>query len=213
MRWSRPWLAVLLVLPLDGLLAGPARGDSGGATARTEGLIETFKAVRKVEDGALSPADQQANRAAFAALDGYFDYDRLVDDPIAVHRAQLDAAQLARYRALFRELIRTVAYPDAGGFFRDATWTLREEPRGEGRVDVHMAARVERKDLDTSVTFHWAARGGTLLLVDVSFDGDSLVADYRNQFGRILKKEGAAGLLSRLAKRLDDERVRYGAGP
>lgn len=196
--------------------SGAADGSAGvDATVRTKGLIETFKSVRKAEQGAtLTSDDRTANRAAFAALDGYFDYQRLVDDPMAPHVAQLDAAQLQRYRQLFRELIRTVAYPDAGGFFRDAVWTLREKPRGGGRVDVQMAAHVPRKDLDTNVTFHWEPRdGGPLLLVDVSFDGDSIVADYRNQFGRILKKEGPAGLLSRLEKRLTDERARYGADP
>lgn len=204
-----------LVERMLGALLGAlvAAAPPGGSIARTEGLIETFKAVHRSEGAPLTPEEQRQNQVALAALDGYFDFDRLVGDPMAPHEGKLDAPQLRRYREVFTELIRTVAWSNAGGFFREATWTLREVETAGG-ADVHMAARVPRKDLDTDVIFHWRTRGdGPLLLVDVSFDGDSLVADYRNQFGRILEREGAAALISRLERRLDEERARHGAAP
>jgi ABC-type transporter MlaC component len=182
------------------------------AKERTEGLIEAFRTVRKAESGASLTAEERAtNREAFLAIDRYFDYGRLVDDPIAPHEAELTAAQLERYRELFHELIRTVAYPDAGSFFREARITLTERAHAGGRADVEMKAYVPRKDMETNVTFHWEAPPDQeLRLVDVSFDGASLVKDYQNQFARILGKEGADGLLERLAKRLGEERKRYG---
>ena len=40
-----------------------------------------------------------------------------------------------------------------------------------------------------------------LKLADLSFDGDSLVRDYQNQFSRIVTKDGAEGLLKKLDQR------------
>lgn len=210
MVWMRFVLAAGLLLSGAAL----AQGAAQGAKERTEGLIEAFQQVRAAErDKSLDAGSRAQNLQAFSRLDGYFDYDHLVGDPIEPHEQALSAEQLARYRELFRELIRTVAYPDAGSFFRRAKWSLKEVDRGEGAVDVEMEAYDAKRDLNTNVTFHWRPRDGILRLADVSFDGDSIVKDYMNQFGRILKKEGPEGLLSRLQKRLDAQRERYGTVP
>ena len=69
-----------------------------------------------------------------------------------------------------------------------------------------MTIRFEGEDTDSKVTFHWASAAGTWRLYDVSFDNASLVKDYQNQFGRILEKDKAEGLLKKLAKKLEDKR-------
>ena len=135
----------------------------------------------------------------------FFDRERLTGDPVAPHKDKFKPVELEQFRTLFWETIRLIAYPDSGAFFRDAKWTLDDATIQADRADVPLHARLEKEDVTTDLSFHWRAQGDTWLLADVSFDGSSLVKDYQNQFGRILGKEGAAGLLKRLTDRHAEE--------
>ena len=76
-----------------------------------------------------------------------------------------------------------------------------------------MEGELVKEDFEITVTFHWMDSGSDWRIVDVSFDGASLVKDYRNQFGRIIDKEGAKGLLKRMVDRLQEEESKRGKTP
>ena len=179
--------------------------------SRTEGLIAAFQKVKSAPEGAkLSEADRAANAATFRELDGFFDQERLTTEPLAPHREKLGPDQLVRFRKVFWQAIRIIVYPDSGAFFREAKWSLKA---GKTGGDIDLDARLEKEDLETRVTFHWRDAGDRWLLADVSFDGASLVKDYQNQFGRIIKKDGVEGLLKRLEERYRKEVETRGALP
>jgi ABC-type transporter MlaC component len=175
---------------------------------RTEGMLAAFKAVKApAEKGAALPAgDREANDKAFAALDGFIDFDAIVEGAIAPHKKKLSAAELDHYRSAFKELVRRVAYPDSGRFLSRAVLKVGASKTSGKVTDVPVKMTVAADDLETDVTFHWSEKAGAWRLVDASFDGASLVKDYQNQFGRIIDKDGAKGLLDKLDKRLDKER-------
>ncbi len=182
-----------------------AAADS--AVARTEALVATFKSVKAPAEGkALTDAERATNKKVFAELDGYFDYGRLTSDPVAPHKKKFSKAELGEFTNLFREVIRLVAYPDSGIFLTTAQLNFKPGANKGKRTDVLMHAAVAKDDIETDVTFHWEPTGGALRVVDVSFDGASLVNDYKNQFGRIIEKDGVAGLLDKIKKKLDEKR-------
>ena len=207
--------AKALTFTLVACLAVAAHAATPGDAAtdprtRTEALLAAFQRVKAPPEGERpSDADSKANAAVFAELDGFIDRPTLTGEPIAPHRARLTDAQLQRFGDLFWQVLRMVAYPDSGAFLRKAKWSLRPA-RG---MDVALHARLEEEDFETDVVFHWKAFPDGLRLVDVSFDGASLVKDYQNQFGRILAKDGALGLLVKLEARRDDEIAKRGALP
>ncbi len=195
----------LLVLVL---IACPAWAGAPTETPldRTQALLTAFKAVDAPEKGKKATAAQAtANKPRFEALDGFFDYDAIVDGAIAGHEKAFSADQLKRYRASFRDVVRAVAYPGGGRFFKKATYTVSGGADKLGQGETTVNASLPDEDFTVAVTFRWKAAGAGLRVVDVAFDGDSLVLDYKNQFARILDKEGAAGLVQRLEKRLAEE--------
>lgn len=207
MRRFVPLLAVLVV-------ASSARSAPSVATApgaedpvdRTQALVDAFKTVEAPEKGQkATPAMAAANRPRFEALDGFFDYDSIVGGAIAGREKSFTTDQLKRYRASFRDVIRAVGYPGGGRFFKRATFTVRGGADKEGQGETTVDAAIADEDFTVAVTFRWKRIGDRLRVVDVAFDGDSLVLDYKNQFGRILDKEGAAGLVQRLERRLAEE--------
>ena len=153
----------------------------------------------------MSAEAAKANETAFAALDAYFDRDRLVGDPIAPFKDKLTEAQRQRYAEVFWKTLRLITYTDSGAFFQKAE--LKFQPpvmkvvNGTPTAAVALNAYIEEDDAETDVILHWAKGAKGWRLVDTSFDGASLVKDYQNQFGRIIKKEGAEALLSKLEAR------------
>lgn len=200
----RTFVPVVLV----GLMIGTSAAAEPGPGERTDAIIAAFKAVKPIpEEGELSAADKQANVKAFADLDGFFDYDRLTGDPIEPHKKSLNAAQQKRFREAFRELIRLVAYPNSGTFLSQAKTTVKA-PKVDGNLAaVAMHTALPKEDIEIDVLFHWQKSGGAWRIVDVSFDGASLVKDYQNQFGRIIAKKNGSGLMDAIEKRLVKERT------
>lgn len=200
-------LGFAVTLILGQAHAAPSPTD---ARARTEALVEAFRKVKAPEEGKpLDEAALKANLQAFAELDAFLDRAALVNKPIEPHLKAFTPAQIAAFRVQFWDTLRRIAYPNSGTFLRTATWKLSAAMPSEGSTDVEMEAHLEEEDIDTTVRFHWQkSPEGTspLRLIDVSFDGASLVVDYQNQFGRIIAKHGAAGLLERLSRKNVDAR-------
>ena len=81
---------------------------------------------------------------------------------------------------------------------------------GKGATLVTVFADIPSEELEVELIFHWS-NGKSPRVVDLSIDGSSLVTDYRNQFGRIIAKEGAKSLLEKIQKKLATLRQKYGA--
>ncbi|MBN1962129.1 MAG: ABC transporter substrate-binding protein [Deltaproteobacteria bacterium] len=176
--------------------------------ARTNELVALFKQVKKAEKGkSLSSAEQKANDAIYKQLDDFYDFDTIASEPLKPHKNKLTPAQQAKILPNFKELIRLVAYPQSGGFLQGANYKIKAGPTAN---ETQMDANAPEKDFETTVIFRWQKQKNTWRIIDVSFDGASLIQDYKNQFGRIIKKEGGEGLIKKLEKRLDKERKKQG---
>lgn len=187
-------LYALLLLPAPALAGKPA------AVERTEKFVELLLKV-KPDDGKLTPAQKEANQKLFTELDLFFDYDRLTGDSIAPRAEKFSPAEKAEFQKKFRELIRLIAYPDSGAFFKKTRYTIGAVKEQGEAITVPIDAKVVKDDLETKLELHWKKSPEGLKLMDVSFDGDSLVKDYTNQFARIIDKEGAKGLIAKVEKR------------
>lgn len=176
------------------------------AMERTENFIATFKKVKSGEK--VSAADKKANEAVFTSLDKFMDWDTLTNEPIKPRAAKFSAAQKKEFASKFRDVVRRMAYPDSGDFFREAKLKFGEPAEKAGVTVVPIDAHLAKEDLRTKIELHWSNKGGTLKLADVAFDGDSLIKDYSNQFARIIDKEGVPGLL----KKMDEKRAELDRG-
>lgn len=199
---------ILPAILLGFVVTASAASAATDPIARTEDLVRAFKGIKPApEDGStLDAATKKSNAATFTKLDGFFNFERITRDPLAAHASKFTKAQLDTFSDAFRQLIRLVAYSGSSNFFEKATYKLKVGKRKGKSVDVEMKAYLKDQDINTTVTFHWEEdAGGELSIVDVSFDGASLIKDYSNQFGRIINKDGVEGLLSKVNKRLDKE--------
>lgn len=183
----KPVLLAALLIPAAAL----------AAQQPAEAARQLVAAFEKVKTGA--PATQ--NAAAYAELDRMIDFETISSRVIEPRAEKLSAAQKSEFHANFRELIRLIAYPDTGEFFRRAKLAWKPSKSAGAQTIVALDVRVPAEDLETEIALHYEARGKDVKLVDVSFDGDSLVRDYQSQIARIIDKDGARGLLQKLQDR------------
>jgi ABC-type transporter MlaC component len=170
------------------MLGGQARAASSPAAERTESFIAAFK---KVKSG-----------------DKLMDWDTLTTKPIEPRAAKFSPAQKKEFATKFKDVVRRMAYPDSGAFFREAKLKIGEATEKGGATVVPIDAHVVKDDLRTKIELYWSKQDGALKLVDVAFDGDSLIKDYQNQFARIIDKEGVSGAM----KKVDEKRAELDKG-
>jgi ABC-type transporter MlaC component len=183
MRWRWPLSALLWTVPVHAAEPTPQR--------RTEDFLSTLQ----LDDGRRQ------------ALERFVDREALVGGVVEPFRGRLSASQYQRTRAVFWQLVQVLVCPE---LLTGAEWRLvRDEIRGE-RVAVTVVARKTRDDWQSELTFQWQRGADGWRMVDVDFDGASLVADYRNQFARILAREGGAALVRKLEQRQAEERRKHG---
>ena len=195
--------------------ASPAEQPAAAVTASsvtsaTEALVAAFKRV-KDDDGKLSDADKAANAKTYAELDALLAREHFTAAAIAPRKDKFSAAELKAFQEQFWDVVQRIAYPGSGAFFREGQ-VKYAEPKEKGGIWTHeLTAYIPSEDLETVVALQWKLEGGKLRIVDVLFDGDSLVKDYQNQFARIVDKDGAAGLLKKLAEKREELTKKTGA--
>lgn len=191
----------ILVLALCLALPAVAADRSEEAKKRTQAFIDNLLKVKQVEGGkALSAEEKAANAKIFAELDGFFDWAYLTTEPVAPRADKFAKGEREEFDKKFKEVIRLVAYPDSGAFFRKAKWSI-SSAKDDGGDKATVTVSASKDDLDTKVEMKWRPIDGSLRIYDVAFDGDSLVQDYKNQMTRIIDKGGTKDLIAKVDKR------------
>ena len=159
----------------------------------TERLVDTLRTLNAAAPGAAADADREAKLAP------YFDFDALAAAPLAPHRKAFTAKQLRRAQVAFRVLLvrRT---RESGQQLTGAVQVPRARPENN-RCVVDLTVRGDDVDGDSQVAFAWAAGPRGWRVVDLALDGASVVKEYENQFGRMLRKDGAEKLVAKLEER------------
>ena len=160
--------------------------------------------------GALSKADQASNQKAFAKLDTMIDLNAFAASIMQPHAKHFSKKDLKAIKGDFAETVRLIGFPRAGDLRGKATIEITGTRRSKVPRWLRSSPISRLKRLEVELIFHWS-NGKSPRVVDLSIDGSSLVTDYRNQFGRIIAKEGAKSLLEKIQKKLATLRQKYGA--
>jgi len=131
-----------------------------------------------------------------------FDYESFATQAIKPHAAQLTPAQNTKFHQVFEALLKKTVHRQAGSALADTSYTVSDAKVTGDKAIVDVSAKTPKDDTTTSVVFTWHKKGEDWKIMDLSIDGGSLVRDYSNQFGRIIKRDGVDALIARLEKRL-----------
>lgn len=135
-----------------------------------------------------------------AQLDDLFDFEQLTQAPLAGHAARLSPSQRKRFARAFGSVVRRAARQSGKDLGKGSPQLAFLGRTAQGaKSEVHVVRPEE--DVDLHVAFVWRTGAKRWRVVDVELDGASMVQDYHNQFGRVLKKEGPEGLVKKVEAR------------
>lgn len=135
---------------------------------------------------------------SYSVIDRFINYDQLTQETIKPHIKSFNDAQIALFKPLLEDLIRLISYPQSGDFYTDSSYTYQSPIIDKNKAYVGMELIFEKEDLEMELGYFWRKFGDEWQLVDLSFDEDSLVKDYQNQFGRLIAKDGVDNLIKKL---------------
>lgn len=190
---------VLLAALIFGF-AAPAM--AGPPTKFLQKQVDAVRAMLAVQVKPGTPEAAQSDEKLKAIIDPVMDFERLSENALRKHWPTLKDDQKKRFVDLFRALVfhsylkkirsaneqYTIAYED-------------EEPKGRKAAAVTAIAKTKKAEIE--LVFHLiASKGGVWVAEDVVIDEVSLVENYREQFNRVIAKDGFDTLLKKMADKL-----------
>jgi phospholipid transport system substrate-binding protein len=185
------WIAIVLALSTPAMAA-----DDGAQSFMRERQTELTGLVRK----APSPENTKRIEQAFDAI---LDYDALAQGSLEGQWSERSDAERREFqetlkklvqRAYRRNLDRTAAYDvEFSGEAKEGTDTV---------VRTMAKSRTNVREEPISIDYVVHRTAGVWKVGDIVTEGSSLVKNYRQQFTRIIKKNGFSELLRRMKAKL-----------
>lgn len=192
------WLAATLALaPLGGVAAA-----QGGPQALLERQHHEVSRILG-EPANTDAARQQRTERVRAILNDLLDYEELSRRALADHWEEHSAAERQQFVDLLRQLVERNYEGNLEQILDFEVTYERESRRGDLTI-VHTSARSREHRRQPPVAIEYAMRqtDGRWRVVDVTTDGVSMVDNYRNQFHRIIARDGWSALIARMQRRL-----------
>ena len=159
--------------------------------ARNNRMVADLKMLRA--DGALTEAAALKIMQKHAA--SKLDYPKLTRRAMGRHWRKADDAAREKLTTAFRALLENTYAKVLTGYSDQNVKLTKAAPRANGGV----SATLEVSGATTAkIEYVCREHEGDYLVEDIKVQGISLVANYRRQFGGIIKKSGIDGLITRL---------------
>lgn len=187
-------LTVLMGLGTFGL------GSAQAAPDAAQFLKGRHATVEKILKRGKSEARESALTAELSQL---LDYAELSKRALRDHWGTLDDAQKAEFSRLLTQLVERSYQQNLESTLEFKVSYSAPQKRGD-EVLVQTVARStkNRRAPEVMIDYALVPVATAWRVCDIVTDGVSLVANYRSQFNRIIKKHGFDGLIERMKKKL-----------
>ena len=201
-------LLLSALLALGGVSPGAAAQDDDEAAL----LAELTALVAEVTDGTvgklseLRAADGLTPEAARAVIretaSPHLDFAALSRGALGKHWRKADEAERARVAELFRGILEKTYAKALSAYAGQSAEILGASSLSEKKKSVRVEVSSGEQSAKIEYVFSRSA-DGEWRVADVKVEDVSLLASYRRQFSGIVRKEGIAGLIEKLAARAE----------
>ena len=154
-------------------------------------------------------ADRDSCREKLKSLvEANWDQTEMARSALGTHWREINAQQRTQFTALFSNLTENLylttanlskAEQEASGVQVNF---IREIPQGDGYMQVNSTVMLEGQDRPISVNYRLKLNDGRWMVYDIIVADISLVANYRNQFNRVINSRGFPTLLEELDQKV-----------
>ena len=150
--------------------------------------------------------DSAAKQKIEAVFDEFIDYDALAKRSLDRHWEERSPQERKEFTNILRKLVRA-AYKKSLDKTLDYKISYHGESKVEGGILVKSVAthRTNKRKEPIAIDYVLHRVGDEWRVFDIVTEGSSLVGNYRNQFRRVIKKDGFGRLMELLRKKLKKE--------
>jgi phospholipid transport system substrate-binding protein len=185
-------IGLAMLIASAALTPSGARAD-GGAMAVTKGMVDQALQIL----GSSSTPLPQRRRQLRGLVEQNFDFAAMSRSALGFNWRSLSPDQRAQFTKLFTAFIE-VAYLDKIQDYQGQQVRFSgQHSLGQGyeQVDTQI---VEAGKSPISVSYLLEQSGGTWKIYDVTVEAISIIANYRNQFNRVIQQKGFDQLMADL---------------
>ncbi len=155
-----------------------------------------------------SPERDIRNSEVRKLVSTFLDFEELSRRALGKHWDGLSLAQRADFAATLRDLVeRNYVKQIHGQPDYDLRFDQEEKKENEAKVTATLSAAPKgpkAKKVSIALEYHMVYKGGRWVVYDVVTDEQSMLENYRAEFGKIITKDGFDALVKRMKKRLQD---------
>lgn len=189
----RYFLTLSIALTSSLALPAAAAGPEAFIKSKHEELVKLLRAGGANND-----------RKVEAIFDSILDYEALARLSLDKYWAERSEKERAEFTEVLKKLVRRA-------YRKNIKKTLDYEVtyHGSGKAKlgelVRTVAKNKNKPREQPISIDYVLHqvGGSWRIVDIVTEGSSLIANYKNQFRRIIKKDGFAELLKKMRQKAD----------
>jgi phospholipid transport system substrate-binding protein len=194
---SRILSVLAAMIAVLGLVLGQVgTAHAGAATdvvkAKQSALFELIKQPQ-------TPATQKKIQDLF---DEMLDYQALAEASLGAEWAARSDAEKAEFSGILKDLVRKAYEKNLKKTVKFTIEYVGETPAGNMIVVKTRALSGDKREEPFEIDFKMLERDGKYKVQDIVTEGVSLVTSYRNQFLKVVKKDGFAKLIIKMKDRL-----------
>jgi phospholipid transport system substrate-binding protein len=134
------------------------------------------------------------------AIEGHFDWSEMSRSALGYHWREFSPADRAQFSELFKRFLEASYIGKIESYSGQQINFLRQTPDGPGYSTVYTTI-VQTSGDPVKVNYTLHEQAGDCKVSDVSIDAISIVANYRNQFNRVINRQGLPALLADLKRK------------
>jgi len=128
-----------------------------------------------------------------------FDFTIMSQRTLGQYWKQASAEEQARFVSLFSDLLEASYIGRIEAYSNETVSYLGERVEGDrAAVDT----RIHNGTVDLPISYRMVLEEGGWFVYDVVIEDVSLIRNYRNSYGEIVRKEGFAGLFTRMEEKI-----------
>jgi phospholipid transport system substrate-binding protein len=186
-------LIALAVTLLAGRYSVSVASVDDGAMATTQGLVRRSLQILRNTNAPVT----QRRRDLRAVLEGHFDFAEMSRSALGYHWRKLTPQQRDEFTSLFKAFIEDAYLSKIQDYKGQDVQFMRERRLEAGYVEVDSKIVQAGKD-PIPVNYLLEQKDGSWMVYDVTVDAISIIANYRNQFNRVINEQGYPKLVSDL---------------
>jgi phospholipid transport system substrate-binding protein len=185
-------IAAIAVILCQSQLVTPARADDSPDAVVKQTVDQSLEVLRDKQ----TPLAQRQDKLR-QIVSGTFDFTEMAKSALGYHWKQISADQQQEFTNVFVAFIEDSYLSKINDYRGQQVTYLKSTNNGPGDAQVNTDIVGGGKE-PIHVNYRLLQKGSTWKIYDVTVDAISIIANYRNQFDRVMNNHGYATLISDL---------------